>query len=261
MFDPFGDLHPSFESSGILAHADHFDPPSQAHLRDFTTTMRTIAAFLALSLLAVAIAGCGSRVAKPTTEETPGETAWRPPASPEAAIDSLDSFWIQQNIDGYGQLFAANFVFRRAPNDTGPWRQIHRDQELIAADALFNGALGRPAATSIEVHRMGLISGPDPRPGKLPPWHRWLTADYDVVVETPAGLHRISSRAVFFAVRGDSAIIPEELESPPDSTRWYLERWEEIGPVPGSPVGVWSWAHLKEVYLGPPPPPPVPGPR
>lgn len=206
--------------------------------------------------LLFALTACASRVVRPPEDGTPEVIEWRAPATPVALIDTLEAAWRSMQIETYTQLFDSAYVFRRAPNDTGPWRQIHREPELMAADAIFNGAPGRPRATAIELERVAdLAEGPDPRPGKNSRWHRLVTASYDLTVQSPERILHASSVVSFFVVRGDSARIPfdlEELGVRPDSTRWYVERWDEIGPAFRTPPTV-SWAYIKQIYLPPPP--------
>ena len=52
--------------------------------------------------------------------------------------------------------------------------------------------------------------------------------------------YRIIGNARFFVVRGDSALIPQELGFKPDSNRWYIDQWRDetlggpaAGPGPG----------------------------
>ena len=44
---------------------------------------------------------------------------------------------------------------------------------------------------------------------------------------TEAGEQSISGYVNFFLVRGDSAGVPADVSAPHDSTRWYVERWED----------------------------------
>ena len=64
----------------------------------------------------------------------------------------------------------------------------------------------------------------------------------DLTIKTEEGVkYRIMGNARFFVVRGDSAMIPQELSFKPDSTRWYIERWEDytlnLHAVPRAPPG------------------------
>jgi len=61
--------------------------------------------------------------------------------------------------------------------------------------------------------------------------------------------------ANFFMVRGDSALIPADLAARgfrPDSTRWYIERWEddtfqEVG-ARAMPTSTATWGTIKVLY-------------
>jgi len=59
----------------------------------------------------------------------------------------------------------------------------------------------------------------------------------------------------FHLVRGDSALLPQELldrGARRDSTRWYVERWDDetVGPAATLPARNLTWGRLKLLYLG-----------
>jgi hypothetical protein len=72
----------------------------------------------------------------------------------------------------------------------------------------------------------------------------------------------ISGAAVFYLVRGHSAVIPADLGAGPDSTRWYIRRWEDQTVQPTAPVvqgfraqpsSSRTWGQIKALYLDPMP--------
>ena len=50
----------------------------------------------------------------------------------------------------------------------------------------------------------------------------------DLTIKTEGNTeYRITGNARFFVVRGDSALIPQELSFRPDSNRWYIDQWRD----------------------------------
>jgi hypothetical protein len=62
-------------------------------------------------------------------------------------------------------------------------------------------------------------------------WHKNIRTQVVLNIQTGDGnAFDISGAANFYMVRGDSALIPEELRLRgfgPDSTRWYIRRWDD----------------------------------
>jgi len=62
-------------------------------------------------------------------------------------------------------------------------------------------------------------------------WHTNLRSTVTLVIDTDDGSRtEVQGHANFFLVRGDSAVIAYDLLRQgvgPDSTRWYLRRWDD----------------------------------
>jgi len=203
-----------------------------------------LAAALGLGFGAYLI-GCGSD----STPTAPGLGEPAPVAnSPASALRLLEWIFNQRSVDTYRTLLSADFIFLCSPVDsagnayrTTAW---DRDDELSFATHLFIGGGGLTPASRIQLtlDRNFLIF-PDPTSPWDPTgrWHRnvrsTLTA---VIVLTDGASLELLGHANFFLVRGDSVAIPGDLRVlgvVPDSTRWYLRRWDdETAEVGGSPL-------------------------
>jgi hypothetical protein len=71
-------------------------------------------------------------------------------------------------------------------------------------------------------------------------------------------VYMLTGRFTFFCVRGDSVAIPPELASAgvgPDSTRWWIERWEDATTTatePGmhpAPARTTTFTALKHQFM------------
>ena len=192
--------------------------------------LRRIGVLLAVLAL-VALAGCSKdhAVTGPRFEPPPD------PNSPNAVVRLFEWSWNHRDVDRLGQTLPAEFrfVFALADSAGNPYRDhpIDRPQLLACARHLFQGGGPEPPATSIVLHFDPLLTvSPDSRPGRNPKWHREVLTLVDLTVRTPAEVFRVNGDARFFVVRGDSALIPPDLAAlgfHPDSTRWYIEQWND----------------------------------
>ena len=60
--------------------------------------------------------------------------------------------------------------------------------------------------------------------------HKSIHASVTLTITDPNKVTLVSGFATFYLTRGDVAAIPDELKDRgfgPDSTRWYIERWED----------------------------------
>ena len=130
-------------------------------------------------------------------------------------------------------------------------RILGDEYELTTATHMFTGGLDKPPASNITIQIDNpLVAQPDPRPGKDPVWHRSVrtSVSLKITVENNGSpdISSVTGYALFYVVRGDSAVIPPEMVAQgfkPDSTRWWIERWEDEtagasgGPASVRPVG------------------------
>jgi len=191
----------------------------------------TLASLVVLAPVAGLIAGCSHAPTAPKT----ASIAPAPPSAPQAVATYLRGCWQDRSISEYWLLPTANFRFDFASGDSSgtyysskPWA---RTDELAAAQHLFvTGTSSQPPATSITIDTTATTDAADPRPGKNPKWHRLVTMTARVRIFFAESGFEFSGPSEFFVVRGDSAQIPADLIAKGvkrDSTRWWLERWDD----------------------------------
>ena len=94
-------------------------------------------------------------------------------------------------------------------------------------------ACARPArANSITLSfDQNLMAEQDSRPGREDvSLYRVITTLFVLRIDTFEEDFQVTGAARFFLVRGDAAMIPEELAARgvgPDAGRWYIQRWED----------------------------------
>lgn len=225
-----------------------------------------------------------------------------PPPSPVSAAEVVELFawcWNNRAYQEYREIFTDDFRFQLSAQDTagqgGRGDFLTRTEELETALHLFvEGNASEPPARSIslEISRP-LIELPDSRHDpanrvfKAEPWHKEIATEVVLRIDAGEQVFNVLGRAKFFLVRGDSALIPPDLVGfRPDSTRWWIERWEDQteggngarapriearaagAPAPlarrvasrsnagikaGAPERMLTWTRLKLGYLGRPP--------
>ncbi len=222
---------------------------------------RALPRALAVALLAAGSFGCSKdkHVTQPPAPTQPVAV------SPDSAIGIFELGWNDRAPGSFTGLFAADFQFVFAPGDSAGnlfrYRPVDRGLMLNILRNLFVGGGSEPPAN--DVH---LTLGPaltvmdDPRPGKDPGWHKAVRATVDLSVRTPLYDYVIMGDALFFVVRGDSALIPADLGVGPDSHRWYIDQWNDgtyeeiVIPAPRArasfspPVERISWGKLLSLY-------------
>jgi hypothetical protein len=160
-----------------------------------------------------------------------------PPPIPNQDIEVIRLFawcWNNRAYQEYSEIFTEDFRFQFSLRDTagslGRGDFLTRSQELDVARHLFvEGNATEPPASSIELTiDPTLISANDSRIGKNGKWHREIYTSVVLHIKTDQDF-QVTGHARFFVTRGDSAQIPEELkiQFPPDTTRWWIERWED----------------------------------
>ena len=203
---------------------------------------RRVAAFALLAAILLA-SGCYNPF--DPAELTGGIST--PPPTPDTPSNTLRLLeWCYNNraIAEYRELFTDDYRFQFGALDpygnayrNDPWT---REDELISAAKLFQGASDKQAAASITLtlDRNFQVRN-DPRPGKNIRWHRTIRTSHILsILDATQSRTDVTGFSLFFLVRGDSALIPQELIDRgfgPDSTRWYIDRWEdESAQTPGS---------------------------
>lgn len=205
-------------------------------------------------LVGLQLAGCsrsGDRhdlnrlIQPPGPEPAPGFA----PNSPANALRMLEWCYNNTSLPHYRELFADDYQFHCAATDTAgaswrgtPWT---REDELISATYLFVGGSATEAPASLIRLALDLnfLVYPDPRSAAWDPlgrWHKNIRTAAMLSVVTVDGTNiDVSGHATFYLVRGDSALIPIELRLRgfgPDSSRWYVQRWDDETAQETAPV-------------------------
>ena len=154
------------------------------------------------------------------------------PNTPQGVIRLFEWCWNNRDIALYKEIFTADFRFEFSLGDSAgnTFREhpVDRETELTIAQNLFVGGGAEPPASSIVLHLDPTLRPlSDSRPGKNPKWHKEIVTSVDLTINTEAQEFRIMGNARFFVVRGDSALIPKELGFKPDTTRWYIDQWND----------------------------------
>jgi hypothetical protein len=161
------------------------------------------------------------------------------PTTPQNAIKLFEWCWKNRGVEEYKTLFTADYVFQSAELDSagngGRDVLTRRDDEVETAQNMFIGSAERPPAAKITLNfDPNLVPFPDTRPGKNPKWHKTIRTSVDLKVDVDEGnTLEVTGHALFFLTRGDSALIPNDLQTAfkSDSLRWWIDRWvdETIG--------------------------------
>lgn len=203
---------------------------------------RGIAALGLLAMMLVAV-GCYNPFDPP---ELTGGISTPPPVpdTPSNALRLLEWCYNNRALAEYRELFTADYRFQFGALDKygdaykeTPWT---REDELTSATKLFQGSTDKQAAASITLNLDPNFSvRNDPRPGTNDRWHRSIRTSHLLrIIDANQVQTDVTGFSLFFVVRGDSALIPQELVDRgfgPDSTRWYIDRWEDESAItPGS---------------------------
>ena len=207
---------------------------------------RRLAGAALLFVLAAIAAGCFNpfdpRISRQGGVSTPPPA----PTSPEGVLRLFEWCWNNRAIDQYREIFTDDYRFYFAVNDTAgnifrdrPWL---REDEMASTTNLFQGGSVHPPASRISLQfAQNLRAFPDSRPNKAFPWHQQINTTVVLEVTTDEESYQVTGSALYRLTRGDSAEIPEELRARgfrPDSTRWYIEQWEDqtqqTGPGPNA---------------------------
>lgn len=242
--------------------------------------VRRIVVLGLVTALTALVAGCfnpfNPRVSVERVTSSPPPT----PNSPANAVRLFAWCWKNRDASRYQEVFTDDYRFLFAPNDSAgnPYRDAPwiREYEMDMARNMFTGGGDQPPASEIQITIDNLlVSMPDPRPGREFKWHKTIRTNVDLKFTvtdengTPS-VTPVTGKALFYLCRGDSAKIPPELTGfRPDSTRWWIERWEDetvLGkaaialrprsarrlarPTPGSPIqnDAITLAQLRALY-------------
>ena len=232
---------------------------------------------LALALvLALAAGACGCF--NPFRPLISGKTSLvKAPPSPTSAKELVKLFkwcWENRDISRYKEIFTDDYRFAFSIGDSAgnnysgnPWT---REDEITSATNLFvGGSASEPAASTISLIFDGNLTPHDDfRPGKNPTWHQQIQiSNLTLTINKSDGSAvRVTGGALFYMVRGDSAVIPQELIGrgfKPDAGRWYIERWQDqtnagggaaVAPAPEARIGApqkLTWGMVKLSWLAP----------
>src|SRR5688572_12472461 len=143
------------------------------------------------------------------------------PPSPGSAVGVLELFewcWDHRNLPTYRELFTEDFRFQFALGDSAgnsfQGRATNRDEELAIATNLFvgGGDSQAPPANRITLDWLQpLRAVNDTRVGKHPRWHQEVATAFRLDIDTDGEDFTLTGTSRFFCVRGDSALLPEEL--------------------------------------------------
>ena len=233
------------------------------------TAMKRLALLAAAGTLLFALAGCFNPFS-PLVSRIGGISSPAPvPNTPANCVRLHEWCWKNRAAEEYRELFTDDYVFVFGLNDSAgqPYRDRPwiREDELTTATNAFVGGGDVPPANKITInYDPNLITFADVRPGKTNKWHRTIRTSVDLQVDAgERGTLEVKGNALFFMIRGDSANIPPELVArgfKRDSTRWWIERWEDetlsegaalrpASPPEGfGPVARTSMGRLKEYW-------------
>jgi len=210
-----------------------------------------------LGLGAFLITGCFNpfdpRVAKATGISQQPPT----PSTPLGVLQLYEWCWNHRDPDLYRELFTEDYQFQFATRDTAGNayrdRALNREEELdIAANIFVRGNSTNPPPSSISLtFSPPLLALPDGRPGKHEDYHKEIAAQTVLRFEDPS--YEVTGTTRFFVVRGDSALLPQELIQRGfrrDSTRWYIERVEDETFQDTGPMRNPGAAHHRRPEMG-----------
>jgi len=213
--------------------------------------MRLTNLLVVLPLLILAGCGGGDKSTKPVVPPSDGLPDGTPQAdSPAHLMQRLEATW-ESEVEAQYELLLTNdfrYTFSAAadPELANLYPNWGRTDEVTAITHLFTGFVntsGTPisAASLIDMTLNGVQQGTDlDHADSTAYYQRIIVTSLDAVIEVPVAgsdpiFYHISSRHEYFLVRGDAAVLPSGTS--PDSTRWYLRRWDDLSPPPPTSKG------------------------
>ena len=183
--------------------------------------------------------------------------------SPTEAVRLVEWAWKNRNVEVLNRTFTSDYVFQFAYGDSAG--NAYRDSpyvledELLSSTGIFLGTTDHIAASEILLDLdKSLTDLTDGRPGKNPLWHRSIRTKVNLKVTVDRGngpeVNEVYGYALFYVVRGDSASLsPGQVAAGGrDTTRWWIERWEDEtlppGVVSANPSQNRTWGAIKNLY-------------
>lgn len=205
--------------------------------------LRRFAQLLAVSALAL-LCGCFNPF-KPRVLGIGISTPPPVPGSPGGVLRLFEWAYTNRAISEYREIFTDDyrFVFSQLDPAGNAYRTepFTREDELASATRLFQGSSEQAPAVSIQLN---LDRNFQVRSDRFYPesgrWRKSIRTSVQLSILDASQVRTdVTGFATFFLVRGDSAVIPDELRQKgfgPDSTRWYIRRWEDETVQFGSPA-------------------------
>ncbi|HKQ59433.1 MAG TPA: hypothetical protein VJY35_16335 [Candidatus Eisenbacteria bacterium] len=166
------------------------------------------------------------------------------PNSPANTLRLLEWALERRSISHYQRLFTEDYLFTFTSLDSAgsEWRDSPwtRDDELNWAMKLFRYT----TRIDFQLDR-NFVVHPDPATpwDTRRRWHASIRTQYVFMIERSDGfMDEFTGPTTFTLVRGDSAVIPADLVARgvrPDSTRWYIRRWDDESGLVGGFKRLW----------------------
>jgi hypothetical protein len=198
--------------------------------------VRSVLGFV-LPLAALLLGGCFNPFDPLVAKNRVGASDPPPnPTRPDQIIRLFEWCWDHRSINDYEEVFTDDFLFAFASTDSAgrafQGAVLTRTDEIETARHLFVGGGTSPPANSVSLQLdQNLFALQDTRPGKKDTtYHREIITSVVLRIDTDEDNFQVTGDARFFVVRGDSALIPQDLQDRgfrPDKDRWYIERWED----------------------------------
>ena len=210
--------------------------------------MRRVALLLGFVLVLSGTGGCFNPFAPLVSTERVASTPAPVPNSADNVIRLFEWCWKNRGIKEYEEIFTDDYRFLFAQGDSAgnAYRDAPytREDELRSAAGLFVGTVDVLPASDIQLDfDKSLKPLNDTRPGKDTLFHKSIRTKVNLKVTIDRGngpeVNEVNGYALFYVVRGDSAVIPPELVArgfQPDPNRWWIERWEDETLPPGGTV-------------------------
>lgn len=186
---------------------------------------------LILAIAIVALAGCSTRITVPRVASGPE------PTTSQNAVKLLEWALVNRDVESLAPLFTADFAYVSAGTDSAgnPAREEYGGRDWVLGVfrcMLEDGGAEDPPAARVSLHfDQNLRPQRDPRPGHVDSLFKTIRTSVDLTIDIGDGTTlEVTGYALFYLVRGDAALIPEDLQAlgfQPDRNRWWISRWED----------------------------------